>query len=490
MSKISPLRFAKSAQNRTQIRRITQAAQKARQSHVPVAAAVVIGGTAALLAYSYANPVRADTKVDDLGKSDYSQHIQVSHSWDNPGVYVWGSNKFGVGDPKSADAYVKTATRLSFFDGMALRDLAVAEEIGVAVLENGDIVQWGHNYNGIPVKRKRGVPIEQQDPEVTLKGKKIRSVKIGRDVIYALSKSGSVYVLPLSKQDQIDGPKAVESSWIPFASGRSQISYHTITPSLASGETFSEIAAGLDHVLLLTNRGRVFSSTPNNRGNERGQMGLLDLTHETVAPQNEYKAFEIEGLSRIKATKIAAGEHHSIAMSSEGEVFSFGANQYGQLGFDFGPDSNNVASPTMVGVQSLYPRNYRVKCQHIAAGGKNSYMVIENSQYGKPNSSRIDVWAVGMGQFGQLGNNTWNHYQSKPVKVRTISGLSEWSEAENKVVPIDVYMLSVGGSHTICCLDNYSHVAAEASTDRYSKHDVNYGRDVFVWYAFIDARHS
>lgn len=136
----------------------------------------------------------------------------------------------------------------------------------------------------------------------------------------------------------------------------------------------------------------------------------------------------------------------------------------------------------MVSVSGLYPRNYAVRCLQIAGGGKNTYMVIENHAYGKPYPS-IDIWASGMGQFGQLGNNTWNHYQSKPVKVKVISGLAEWDEVENKVSPIGVHSLSVGSTHTICCLDNYSKVDADAATgsSRSAFHDINYGRDVFVW---------
>jgi len=47
-----------------------------------------------------------------------------------PGVFVWGSNRGDVTSPGSKDDFVKTATRLSYFDGRALRDLVLSNDLG------------------------------------------------------------------------------------------------------------------------------------------------------------------------------------------------------------------------------------------------------------------------------------------------------------------------------------------------------------------------
>lgn len=461
------------------------AAQRPGYTRAGVATAILT--TASLLYVLPFKPLHADapdTQAESPIPSniDYSQHAQVSMSWSKPGCYLWGSNKKGVADPSSNDTFVKSATRITAFDGTALRDVKVSEDMGVAVLDSGDICQWGHSYYGPPVKRKKGVPVVAMVPEVTLRGKDIRKVELGKDVIYCLSKKGEVYVLPFSKVLQQSGEKVQEPTWLGLSSAMSEISYQRIKTDLGKYDSIQDIAAGLDHVLMLSKAGVVCTASKSPTGNARGQLGLSQWS-----PPSEghwIPLYTLTGFKKnSKAIAIAAGDHHSIVLDEDGEVFTFGSNNHGQLAFEFNSsDRADVSTPTMVSVTSLYPRNCAVRCLRIAGGGKNTYMVVQHQQYGKPYPS-IDIWAAGMGQFGQLGNNTWNHYQAKPVRVKVISGLAEWDEQENKVSPIGVHSLSVGGTHTVCCLDNYSKVDADAATgsSRSSFHDVNYGRDVFVW---------
>lgn len=457
-------------------------AKKNGLSQAGAAAAVI---TTASLVYALpARTLQAEAKVEApvLTNVDYSQHAQVSMSWQNPGCYVWGSNKKGVADPSSGDTYTKAATRITHFDGMALRDLKVSEDMGVAVLPSGDVCQWGHSFHGPPVKRKKGVPVLTMEPDVTLSGKDIKKVELGKDVIYCLSKKGEVYVLPYAKEAQQSGPKVTESRWMGLTSVESNISYRRIKSDLAKGDIVEDIAAGLDHVLMLTRTGEVYTASTNQLGNAGGQLGLSEWSCSSDGQC--VQAYPVVGFKKSsKSIAIAAGDHHSVVLDEDGEVFTFGSNNHGQLAFEFNSsDTSDVSTPTMVSVTNLYPRNYAVRCLKIACGGKNTYMVVQHQQYGKLYPS-IDIWAAGMGQFGQLGNNTWNHYQAKPVRVKVISGLTEWNEQENKVSPIGVHSLSVGRTHAVCCLDNYSKVDADASTgsSRSSFHDVNYGRDVFVW---------
>lgn len=53
---------------------------------------------------------------------------------------------------------------------------------------------------------------------------------------------------------------------------------------------------------------------------------------------------------------------------------------------------------------------------------------------------------TGNGQFGGIGNGTWAHAPS-PVKVKTISGLSEYNDATGRVEPIRIREISAGNAH-------------------------------------------
>ncbi|BFZ56477.1 hypothetical protein PYCC9005_003523 [Savitreella phatthalungensis] len=443
----------------------------------------LLGGTLASVSVAYLATNYRTAHLDDIAAPapgaaaqalaglEYSQHAQVSMFWEQPGVYLFGSNKQGVANPSSNETYTKAPTRLADFDGMALRDLQVGENMGVAVLDNGDVVQWGDKYSGERAGKT----------EVTLRGKNIIRVQVSSQSIFALAQGGQVYALPFSRDEQLKGPKVAESAFFGLSSTDASISYKTV--EVPTGDQITDIATGVDHLVMLTRSGKIYTAASSHSGNVRGQMGLPSYEHDSAA--SSISSQLVTGFRNAPAVAIAAGEHHSVVLDSDGEVFTYGSNGHGQLGFDFNADSQDVSTPTSVAVQQLYPRNYNVRCLKIAAGGKNTFMVTEAWEYGHPESVRIDIWAAGTGLQGQLGNNAWNHHQSRPVKVKSISGLREWDELNNKPIAIGVHSLSVGNTHIVCVLDNVAKidgtvgVAAAGSLEAF--HDVNYGRDVFLW---------
>ena len=72
------------------------------------------------------------------------------------------------------------------------------------------------------------------------------------------------------KHSLLSGPKPNESSWIPFWSSTSDVSY----TSLPVSEKISSIAAGDDHFLLLSHSGKVYSAATTSDGNTFGQLGV------------------------------------------------------------------------------------------------------------------------------------------------------------------------------------------------------------------------
>jgi hypothetical protein len=62
-------------------------------------------------------------------------------------------------------------------------------------------------------------------------------------------------------------------------------------------------------------------------------------------------------------------------------------------------------------------------CSKIAAGGSNSYFVVDKVD--KAGRQVTEVYSAGMGQYGQLGNATYSQIQLSPVKVKEISNNME-----------------------------------------------------------------
>ena len=81
----------------------------------------------------------------------------------------------------------------------------------------GNVYEWGTRYSN-----------DSREPEIVLAGKNIQKVQASEDRIFALSKGGVLYSLPRAKADQQEGPKPEESTWIPFLSRTSPVSYRTL----------------------------------------------------------------------------------------------------------------------------------------------------------------------------------------------------------------------------------------------------------------------
>lgn len=414
-----------------------------------------------------------------------SQHMQLRNSYEHPGVYAWGSNVGKVIDPNSNDKYVKLPRRIAYFNDQVLRDLKLTQGFGAAVTEKGDLVQWGLGFS-------------QADPSPvpTLTGKDLIKIDISLDRILALSRNGTVYSLPSSREDQEGGLKEeqTKSSWSLWGgSGKENIHFRNLTPSnLIRGEKVTDISSGLEHCLLLTSKGRVFSAAASAiEFPSRGQMGVPGLSW-TNRPKGPYdQPHEIVTLRGFDVKKIAAGDFHSMILDQTGRVFTFGDNSFGQLGFDSDYGVQSLESPTMIPTGRLYGSGGLVPTvTSIAAGGSNTFFTVEAKAPPNYESSRelapakrlpptsSDLWSCGQGVYGSLGTGRWSHVVSKPQKVKSLSSLFEWDETANKMIPIKLKSLSVGATHCSVIMDN---VTETSITGKGTENDTNWGADVLFW---------
>jgi len=432
------------------------------------------------LKFEQALKKKAGASKEDVRDMISSQHLQVKRSWENPGVYAWGSNSGRVVAPDSQETYIKTPRRLKFFDNILLRDIKLDRACGVAIDEKGDLMQWGVGYSS-----------ETTEPKVTLKGKDLISVVLSRDRVLGLSSSGKVYSLPMSAEDQNAGKKLSENSWIPFWSSTATVSYRLITPSeMAYGEKVTKIASGLEHALLMTSKGRVFSAASTSDAfPARGQLGVPGLTWVT-RPEGDFdKPHEVTTLKGFHIAKIACGDYHSLVVDKEGRVFSFGDNSSGQLGFDYNPESAMVDTPALLPLHKLYSGSSQTPfVTGIFAGGANSYMTVDATRVAPPGATvddtrglgRVtsDTFAFGSGIYGNLGNSRWTHVQGTPTRIPMLSGLFEYDEKANKAVPIRLAHFSVGATHAAAVMNNIAHVDVD---EKNSENETNWGRDIVLW---------
>ncbi|XP_032230239.2 uncharacterized protein LOC5505968 isoform X2 [Nematostella vectensis] len=142
----------------------------------------------------------------------------------------------------------------------------------------------------------------------------------------------------------------------------------------------THIACGSSHTLVITGDGRLFSWGNGNSG----QLGI-GSTNTTLQPH--LVPLGVTPGTRIEG--VACGTRHSFVWTEEGECFSFGNNYSAQLGYDFRkPDfKDNQLKP--IYVDTLFNR----KVLQVACGSRHSLFLFSNGH----------VAAVGCNNRGQIG---------------------------------------------------------------------------------------
>ena len=175
------------------------------------------------------------------------------------------------------------------------------------------------------------------------------------------------------------------------------------------GKRVLQITVGEDHTCALTKDGKVF--TFGNGG--WGQLGHAEEKDEPI-PRT------VQALGERYVVHIAAGRKHTAALTSDGEVFTFGDGDNGRLGH--GDDDDEPIPRRIESLRGVCG----MRVVQISAGCKHTVVL----------TSRGTVFTFGCGKHGQLGHSNLND-QVNPQMVAALCG--KW-----------VTEVAAGDYHTIC----------------------------------------
>ena len=188
------------------------------------------------------------------------------------------------------------------------------------------------------------------------------------------------------------------------------------------GNKIGEIRSGKEHSVVLTSEGAVHTFG-------KGCFGALGLggTVFSAGPR------QIAKLANRRIVSIACGSQHSLALSDIGDVFSWGRGFEGQLGLLDGVDSSSV--PQYIPHFFKYDGSKDVRMLRktpihaIACGAYHSIAIDDKHQ----------VYCWGEALYGQTGSGRKSK-QPVPVKVE---------------LPPEVKVVKVAGGfgHTMCLTD-------------------------------------
>jgi alpha-tubulin suppressor-like RCC1 family protein len=142
------------------------------------------------------------------------------------------------------------------------------------------------------------------------------------------------------------------------------------------GHTITSVAAGLHHSLAVASDGTVWAWG----NNDYGQLG--DGTNISRA-----RGIQVAGLAGRTITSVSAGAYHSLAVDSDGTVWAWGDNRYGELGIG---TMSGEAFPTQVTGLPGTP------ITSVSASAFHSVAVAADGT----------LWSWGDNRFGELGDGT------------------------------------------------------------------------------------
>ncbi|WP_331669495.1 InlB B-repeat-containing protein [Bombiscardovia apis] len=199
-----------------------------------------------------------------------------------------------------------------------------------------------------------------------------------------------------------------------------------------TGVRFTQISTDRKFSLALADNGQVYSWGYN----EVGQLGNGDTSGATNPLPAPISRGEIP--ADVKIIQISAGENHSIALGSNHKMYAWGVNFYGQLGND-PPVLTQEFSPVEVHLGAI-PAT--VEITQVSAG--NGYSLAIGSDH------RTYAW--GVNGAGQLGNGTiapngnWTGpYQTTPQPIH--QGDIPAGVYLTEVSAGDGFILAIGSDH-------------------------------------------
>jgi alpha-tubulin suppressor-like RCC1 family protein len=248
-------------------------------------------------------------------------------------VACWGSNLYGqLGLASGPDVETHLPSRVSGVSGAV--SVGTRAFVSCALAQGGRVQCWGSNQHGA-LGNGSTTPSSTAQTVVDASGQPlvgIRSLGVGEEHACALDGTGAAWCWGANRWGQLgDGTTNDRTSATRVAS--------------PSGVQFSQVSAGLEHTCAVTGDGGAYCWGANNYGqlNHGADGGTPFLS----APAGLSPTL-IPGLEPLQ--QLSAGDRHTCAVGSSGDVTCWGDNARSQAG---APVTSLIPPVPLAGVSSV-----------------------------------------------------------------------------------------------------------------------------------------
>ncbi|XP_047009907.1 probable E3 ubiquitin-protein ligase HERC3 isoform X1 [Ictalurus punctatus] len=202
---------------------------------------------------------------------------------------------------------------------------------------------------------------------------------------------GQAHSLALSEQGQVFAWGSGESGQLGLGTAEEAVRVPRLIKKLCE-HRISQVMCGNQHCIALSKDGQLFTWGQNSSG----QLGLGKGEPSSLSPQ------PLKSLCGIPLSQISAGGDHSFALSLSGAVFGWGRNSAGQLGLN---DEQDRAVPCHI----KFLRSQKVV--YICCGEEHTAALTKDG----------GLFTFGNGSRGQLGHDSTNN-EPLPRRVLELMG--------------------------------------------------------------------
>ena len=280
-------------------------------------------------------------------------------------LIAWGINNNGqLGDGTQTNRTIPT----QIMDGTTFKEISAGGLFSLAIDSNGGL--WASGSNGIgqlgdgtTVSKSTPVKITNTD------GTTFTSISAGIAHSLAIDSNGKMWAWGLNSDGQLGNGTTTNS---------------TKPIKIMSGTSFKAVAAGSNYSLAIDVNGNLYAWGANANG-QLGNGSTTTLKSPT----------QIASGTTFKNVEASRGEKYSLALDTNGNLYTWGTNKYGQLGNGTFTDKN---IPTQIELGKEY--------KEINAGYNTSFAI----------SADGTLYAWGANGNGELTNGT-QVLTASPIEV-------------------------------------------------------------------------
>ncbi|OKL50798.1 protein kinase domain-containing protein [Buchananella hordeovulneris] len=274
-------------------------------------------------------------------------------------LYTWGHNSDGQMGNYTTPARVPLDS---------VTAIAAGNRHSMALTSDGHLYTWGHNRFG----QLGNYTTDNRLTPARVPLDSVAAIAAGDWHSMALTSDGHLYTWGHNSDGQLGN-------------------YTTnvrLTPARVPLDSVTAIAAGDWHSMALTSDGHLYTWGRNRYG----QLGVGTIKYRPTPTLKSRSTPTRVPLDSV--TAIAAGDSHSMALTSDGHLYTWGRNHYGQLGDG---TTENYPTPTRAPLNSLAA---------IATGANHSMALTSDGH----------LYTWGRNHYGQLGDGTTEN-RSTPTRV-------------------------------------------------------------------------